>query len=253
MNSGDLILFTSRRAIGIPIPLLSFALAALLWSAHTVASTNLSEVQKSVEGWVAQQVQDDLVEQHLELVSFDLAVRLPPALSQVESCEDDLIFRFATDEVAWKQRSVTIECLNNSQRYRLRSELTLEVQVKVWVARFELPRNHLITQSDLEQRVLDAGQLRRGFVTDVDHIVGMETLRRVRSSNVFHPSELKSPSVAKRGDEITVYTRSGGLEVEVLATALDNGALGDEIRARNLSTGAVFKVELIGERLAIKE
>jgi len=74
-----------------------------------------------------------------------------------------------------------------------------------------------------------AGRLAGPGFTQVDVRVDGRLVRRVGI-------RWKQPSVVKRGQQVVVRARFGGVEGEIVGEALSDGAPGDVIRVRNLGT-----------------
>ena len=104
-----------------------------------------------------------------------------------------------------------------------------------------LPRGHLISEADIEPVKQDLGRLHRGYFSDKNQLIGKETRRRLRQGHVITPSQVKPPLLVKRGDQVELVARSSLYAVRMSGKAMADGARGDRIRVKNLSSKRIVE------------
>ena len=104
-----------------------------------------------------------------------------------------------------------------------------------------LPRGHLISEADIEPVKQDLGRLHRGYFSDKSQLIGKETRRRLRQGHVITPSQVKAPLLVKRGDQVELIARSSPYAVRMSGKAMADGARGDRIRVKNLSSKRIVE------------
>jgi len=127
-----------------------------------------------------------------------------------------------------------------------------EVTALVVVAATELPANRVLTEDDLTQERRKLTDMAEA-VSTLKAAIGQSSTRALRTGQVVLPNFLALPILVKRGDNITIRARSGAVEVNVAAEALEPGRRGDFIRVRNSSTGKVIRAKVSGSGMVEPE
>ncbi len=91
----------------------------------------------------------------------------------------------------------------------------------------------------IEQR--DTGPLRKGYLADPDLAVGQTVKRAIPAGAVVVPSALKASTAIARGQSVTLSAAGSGLDIRMAGRALADGAVGQRIPVRNLSSGRVVE------------
>jgi flagella basal body P-ring formation protein FlgA len=115
-------------------------------------------------------------------------------------------------------------------------QVAIEGKASVLVAARPLTRGALLTEADvlLEQRHLDrVPPVALGGIK----ARGMLMARRVSAGHIFAPRDLKPPAVVRRGQRIRIELRADALSVSTAGEALGDGAVGQHVAVRNLSSG----------------
>ncbi len=76
--------------------------------------------------------------------------------------------------------------------------------------------------------------------------LGQTSRRSLRAGEVLRSSQLSSPVMVKRGDQVLMVARHEGIEVSMAGEALDAGARGAVVRVRNVGSGQVVRMRVAG-------
>lgn len=100
-----------------------------------------------------------------------------------------------------------------------------------------LPRHALVSRDDLKlvDQPLDSNA--QGMIEDPEQIVGMQLTRALNAGSIVRVNQLRKPKVIKRGQQVTLVSGSGGLEVRIQGKALTDAASGERVAVSNLSSG----------------
>jgi flagella basal body P-ring formation protein FlgA len=96
---------------------------------------------------------------------------------------------------------------------------------------------------------MDLAALPPGAVTDPGQAEGKLLKRPLAPGLVLTAAVLEGRPLVRRGDTVTLLARAGGLDVRVKAEALGNGAAGQRIKVRNLSSRQVIEATVVAEAL----
>jgi flagella basal body P-ring formation protein FlgA len=112
--------------------------------------------------------------------------------------------------------------------------VTVAVYKDVIVITKPLPRGTILEQENMRVMKYDMSQLPAGYVEDQQDAVGMELTRRLASDTPLTTNLIRKPKIIKRGQQVSIIARSGGMEVRMMGKALEHGAVGERIRVQNL-------------------
>jgi flagella basal body P-ring formation protein FlgA len=132
--------------------------------------------------------------------------------------------------------AVTVRVLvQGREEARVPISFRLQRLAPVLVAARHVPRGHVLTEADLlvEQRPAVAGPL---AMTASAQAVGQELSVPLRAGAPLRESMLRPAVLVKRGARIRLVCRPPGFVATVTGEALQDGAAGQPIRVRNLSS-----------------
>ncbi|WP_456398038.1 flagellar basal body P-ring formation chaperone FlgA [Desulfurobacterium sp.] len=150
--------------------------------------------------------------------------------------------------------------LTSEDRYYLRfrlyvknngSEDIIPVNVRVAnlrpvvVAAHDILSKSLIRAGDLKVKKVAESRASLGF-NSISDVVGKRAKRFIRAGSIIKPSDIMPDYVVFKNAPVKVIYVSGNIRIEMLAQALQNGALGDIIKVKNISTGKKLLCKVIG-------
>ena len=109
-----------------------------------------------------------------------------------------------------------------------------------------LRRDSIIGAGDVALVEQDVSLLNRGYVTEVEQVIGRKLTRATRTDQVLTPSMLQLAEAVRRGDQVVISARSGGINVRMQGEALSGGTLGQQISVRNLTSQRVIRARVAG-------
>lgn len=92
-----------------------------------------------------------------------------------------------------------------------------------------------------------------GVATSFDEAIGKAARATLLPGRAIPLAALGEPEAVKMGGSVTLAFRGGGMEVRAAGVALQAGAAGERIRARNASTGVVVTGLLRSDGLVMVE
>lgn len=131
--------------------------------------------------------------------------------------------------------TVTVRC-RGPQPWKIYVPVTVHEIVPVLVAARALARGALLEKDDLVVEERSLGGIRRGYLRAGDLYAGMRLTRSVGSGQVLTPALIAAEKVVRRGQKITLVAAGRGLSIAAEGVALTDGALGQRIKVRNMSS-----------------
>lgn len=123
------------------------------------------------------------------------------------------------------------------------------LEMPVIVATQDLARGAPIEPEDLELQVMDTTHLLRGHFTEIDKLVGNSLKRTLRRGQVITPGMLVVQKTMRRGEQITILSAIGSIEVRSRGKALQDGNPGDLIPVENLSSKRRLEARVVSSGL----
>lgn len=143
--------------------------------------------------------------------------------------------------------TVGLRCISPSWSLFIRAKV--EMHEAVLVTSRSLSRGASISQDDVSLQSQDVAALNRGYYTDPKEIMGGVLTRSVRAGTVLTPSLVKAAAVVKRGQRVNIMAATGSIQVRMEGEALSDGAVGEIIRVRNLSSRQEIDAMVVGQGL----
>ncbi len=124
---------------------------------------------------------------------------------------------------------------------------TAHVWREVWVARTALHRGQLLVEADRVRERRDVLALREAYVGDDTHEATLELAENVPAGTPLLQRHLKPRTVVRRGQIVEVTLRDGAMAVSLKAEVLENGAIGQQVRVRNVLSKREFRGKVENE------
>ncbi|MCO6432473.1 MAG: flagellar basal body P-ring formation protein FlgA [Deltaproteobacteria bacterium] len=135
------------------------------------------------------------------------------------------------------------------------ARFTIKAVIDEWleipVAKRPLTRGAEVSQDDFIMARLNLSALPNDAAREGEEVVGLETSSDIAPGEIFRRSKLVVPPVVSQGSKVTLLYKRGPLEASATGIALENGAMGDQIRVRNdaskkIISGKVLSAGVIG-------
>ena len=127
----------------------------------------------------------------------------------------------------------------------------LSVSAPVFKTTRSLDRGEVLSESDFEAVSVDVREIPSGEIfTSADDIIGLSARMNITSGKILTDSLLELPTLVFRGDVVYVVVPFGNISVTLKGTALDSGAMGDEIRVRNPDSNVIIDAVVTGPSTA---
>ncbi len=107
-----------------------------------------------------------------------------------------------------------------------------------------IPKQTIYPGETLETGMLEVvdvtnPDIRDGYVRSLEEVEGKVTKRTLLPGRVILPSALREQYAVERGSKALLVFSNGGLTITAAGSPLEDAAVGDLIRARNVDTGVI--------------
>ncbi len=115
----------------------------------------------------------------------------------------------------------------------------------VVVAAHDILPKTLIKKSDLKVKKVLEDRASLGF-NSAEDVIGKRAKRLIRAGSIIKPSDVIPDFKVFKNAPVRVVYVSNNIRIEMVGQALQNGALGDIIEVKNISTGKKLLCRVIG-------
>lgn len=100
---------------------------------------------------------------------------------------------------------------------------------------------HRLGSADVTWIEQELRSIEQTFIQGRANPVGQVLRHSVSDGQVLRPAMLRAAHVIRRGDQVTLAVSGSALAIRMRGQALENGAIGQRVRARNRSSGRVVE------------
>jgi flagella basal body P-ring formation protein FlgA len=217
---------------------------SLLLCSFAVHATNYSmaDLTENAAEWLETQASASALNQ-LKIQVYPLDARLAD-----KSCEQPLTFSLVGERLQ-RQNTVKVQCSDQTGWQLFISAKVSQFVTAVAVTR-QLAAGSYLTSEMLTQTETELLQSRGPLVSEVQLIVGAKTKKALNAGQILTQNDL---CLVCKGDVVTIVGVSTGLSVTTQATALQDGALGADVKVQNLQSKRVLTAQITAvKRVEIK-
>jgi flagella basal body P-ring formation protein FlgA len=173
------------------------------------------------------------------IYSFPLDSRI-----KLKQCDKPLTFSHNQNTQLKGTTSVKTSC-RGSRPWSIYTKHRISVTKSVLVVNKNLPKNHIVQDSDVVYVVKNVQILRNGYITDKALVLGQKLKRQVKEGKPIYTYQVGPVKFIKKGDKVNIAAKMGALTVITSGIALDDGQKGDQIDVENVRSSRVIRTRVI--------
>lgn len=173
----------------------------------------------------------------IEAMTLDPRLRLPACGSALDT---------RVDRPLGTRLAAVVSCPGPAN-WSVRVPLRAQVWRPVVTLAQPVPRGAILRAEQLRLESMDLLALPRGYFTEPQAAVGMQTLRPLRAERALAPDALAPPRLVQRGAQVTILATVGPVSVRSQGVALQDGAEGARVSVRNPRSGRVVEGRVTAE------
>jgi len=136
--------------------------------------------------------------------------------------------------------SVGVKC-EGVKPWSLYVPVNIQRLATVFVAAQPIAKGNQITDIDIQQVSMDISRLRGNYIKSKSEIIGKIPKRSITLGSVFNPRYLRLPIMIKKGDLVDIVAELRGIQIRMEGKAINNGAQGQKINVKNLSSNRIIQ------------
>lgn len=119
------------------------------------------------------------------------------------------------------------------------------VMGQAWVPAAEIAKGEEITEAKLKTMPVRMNRIKDNNITAKEKLVGMEAKKGLKPGKIINERDIGPKIVVKKGMQVTSVYRSKGLQITAQATALEDGAKGQNIELENTKSHKKFSARVV--------
>ena len=216
--------------------MLLFALVLLASQAAIGKNVEQYQSKESITQAVSVYLQDHIGGKgnqiEIELNSIDDRLRLI-------QCKAPLDIDLRSPTTKRGRVAIAVSC-SEPKRWKFYLGAMVREYGKAIIAKASIPRNTVLSAADVELKDIELTNLHQGYYESIDDIVGMVTKRILASGKIISPRAVNRRQLVNRGDKVIIKAVVEGIEVRMNGEAMANGANGERISVKNLSSNRII-------------
>jgi len=165
------------------------------------------------------------------------------ARTQLSKCRQPVRIDFAPGQGLRAKTNLSLLC-PDSPGWRLFLPMTITRRTQVWVARNSIASGSALQAPQWQREMRDVASLPASAITSPD-LSGYQARMPIAAGAVLTQALVTGKTVVKRGQTLSLQASQGGIVISVTVEAVDDGAAGERIRVRNLSSGRVIDAVVV--------
>ena len=216
-------------------------LFCLLLSGTAQASPAASEPHKNILGVV-----NDHLEQMFSEHGDQLQIEVSPLDHRLSlsRCGTSLQTFDPPGGINLGRTTVGVSC-PQPKPWTLYVSANVGLELPVVVASRDLARGEPLQTGDLQLKKMDTTHLLRGHFDSLQPLLGSTLKRTLRRGQVLTPSMLVAQKTVRRGEQITIVSAIGSIEVRSRGKALRDGNPGDLIPVQNSASKKKLQARVV--------
>ncbi len=215
---------------------LTLPLVSILVSATATAWGGSTQSAQQIQDAINQFVRSTLDaggKYEINLTPLDPRLQLPV-------CEQALQVFAQTGEIKPGRNTVGVRCYGD-KGWTIYSTVLLKSFKDVLVLNKSMQRNDIIRAEHLTVETRDAGMLPQGYLSELSDVLDKQAARNIPAGSVLNRQHVADPTVVHRGERVNIESSKAGVVISAAGSAMSDGAKGQEISVRNLSSNRVIQ------------
>lgn len=104
-----------------------------------------------------------------------------------------------------------------------------------------LPQGTILSERDVEMRMIPLAFAESTGLVTVEQLIGKELQRQTRAGVMLRPSDIASPKIISRNDQVTIVYQQGALTLTTTGKALNAASLSEPVSVLNTMSNKVLQ------------
>lgn len=225
----------------------AFILLVLIFSWLTIGEARATNYQDHTAIY---QAVTDYLKSHVKASSnYEFSITPLDNRLQLPACGGNLqAFNPHNQPIRAGRLSIGVRC-SDVGMWSIFTSVQLKVYARVLVLTQPVLPGQMLTRQLLSTEKRDTAGLGFGYFTRLDAVENKQATRYLAAGTVLHDGLVTEPTVIKRGEKIVISAVTPSYDIRMLGIALMDGAKGQSIKVKNLSSGRTVSAKVVKQGL----
>lgn len=201
-----------------------------------------NDVLEEAQQHFASRFQSKTFERDVQITVGSLDSRL-----KLSKCPNALSFHIKESRHTTRHTTVKTSCeVNGTKQWSIFVPVTINVFSQVAIVTESLHKGDVLTRENTGLSRVNTSVLSSGHIENINKVLGKAITRPLRRGDNIRMSYLDEADVVRRGDPVTIEVQSSAISVATIATALNDGYVGEMIKVRNNRSKRVVDAKVTG-------
>ena len=228
---------TLKRLLNVTVVFVALLLSSVV-QAKEVAIEDQASLEQVIRNFLEPQLAG------MKTTRTEISVgRVDPRL-KLAKCQQPIRVDFLGKKNLFGKVNIRLDC--SQPRWGIFIPADIRVFENVVVSQVSVPRNSVLSASRLALREVETSALNYTFFRDIAQVAGTTTTRPIQANHIVYTNMVKASAAIRKGDSVVIRAVAGGLVVRMKGLALQEGAIGKQIRVRNVQSRRIIRAIVIG-------
>lgn len=230
--------FRLLASVVLAAPLLATARPALPGARQQINAQVIEEAEKAIADLAQRAGWRDY--------RYTLNVLMPGNVATLPACSQPLRFSAAPLQLKTLARQNYRVACRSGTPWQSAVTVKADIYLPVVMASREVARGEVVTPDALVMKRYNIGNLRGEPLLNREEATGLTAKRTLRPWKPILRTQLEQPLLVKRGQSVTIASRTGDIRAQTAGLALKEGRLHEIIRVQNSSSGRIVNASVAG-------
>lgn len=203
-------------------------------------SQSLDLLRSKIESYVLNELTS--TEGKVQVVADKIDSRL-----NLKACADEQLAIFNPYQTPMlSTTTIGVKCKEETNHWTLYVPVRVTVLKTVLVAKRALVKGARITEDDIYQAELDSQKLKQGYFLDKNALLGQVCKQNISPDNPLTPYNIELDKLVHKGEQVSIIAGHDNLAISMAGIAVDDGALGEPVKVKNLSSKKIIEAQVSG-------
>ena len=204
----------------------------------------ISAEASDLEGMIKDLILEKLGTQVSDIeLKFDSSTRFQEAKAYGDQVKNVQLLYFAPNYATFKVSITSSE----DKTLELAGRYTAYIEVPVTVR--GIVQGGIITESDVSTTRTPLSKMKGGYIESTAQVVGMQARRNLGNGVLIRNSDVVKPTLIRQNDSVSIIYSQSNIKLRTVGVAMQSGAIGDNIKVKNESTGIIVHGSIKGKNL----
>ncbi len=216
----------------------SLLILALIFAQKTSAAPgqNLEAIKLAIVDYLSSQISDKL-DHEIIVAPIDPRLRLP-------KCTKPLKVSVHRGRIKPGRNSIGVSC-KGEESWNIFHSASIKTYQNMVVLKRSIRRGEIITPQHLTIEKKEISRLRENFFTDPRQVVNKQATKNLSAGRIISDKYLTEATLIKRGQKITIASRSPGFFIQMSGQAMKNGIKGQRIPVKNENSKRIIEATVV--------